>query len=82
MFVGLLMAAATMVRWSHTRLGRQTYFFFAPLFIPLFILGVPIFDMASPFVRRTAKRTSFHTPDKDHLIIGFFASAMASGGRW
>ena len=45
----------------------QTYFFFAPLFIPFFILGVPILDMAFAFVRRTANRTGFSTPDKNHL---------------
>ena len=45
----------------------QTYFFFAPLIIPLFILGVPLVDMAFAFVRRTAKRTQFHSPDKDHI---------------
>jgi len=44
-----------------------TYFFFAPLFIPFFILGVPIVDMAFAFVRRTARGTSFHTPDKQHI---------------
>ena len=45
----------------------QTYFFFAPLFIPFFILGVPIVDMAFAFVRRTANRHRFSTPDKNHL---------------
>ncbi len=68
LFLGLLMAAATMVIGGRTPdYSGQTYFFFAPLFIPLFILGVPIFDMAFAFIRRTAKGTSFHTPDKDHL---------------
>ena len=38
-----------------------------PLFIPFFILGVPIVDMAFAFVRRTANRTGFSTPDKNHL---------------
>ncbi len=68
LFLGLLMAAATMVIGGRTPdYSGQTYFFFAPLFIPVFILGVPIFDMAFAFIRRTAKGTSFHTPDKDHL---------------
>jgi UDP-GlcNAc:undecaprenyl-phosphate GlcNAc-1-phosphate transferase len=44
-----------------------TYFFFAPLFIPFFILGVPIVDMAFAFIRRTARGTGFHTPDKEHI---------------
>jgi len=44
-----------------------TYFFFAPLFIPLLILGVPLVDMAFAFVRRTARGTGFDTPDKEHI---------------
>lgn len=68
LFLGLLMAAATMVIGGRTpEYSGQSYFFFAPLFIPLFILGVPIADVAFAFVRRTARGTSFHTPDKDHL---------------
>jgi UDP-GlcNAc:undecaprenyl-phosphate GlcNAc-1-phosphate transferase len=68
LFVGLLMAAATMEIGGRTPdVSGQTYFFFAPLFIPLFILGVPLADMAFAFVRRTAKGTGFHTPDKDHV---------------
>ena len=68
LFLGLLMAAATMVIGGRTPdVSGQTYFFFAPLFIPVFILGVPIADMAFAFIRRTAKGTGFHTPDKDHV---------------
>ena len=68
LFLGLLMAAATMVIGGRTPdVSGQTYFFFAPLFIPLFILGVPIADMAFALIRRTAKGTGFHTPDKDHV---------------
>ena len=76
LLLGLLMAASTMLiggRVGGSRRGAwparsgQTYFFFAPLFIPFFILGVPIVDMAFAFVRRTANRTGFSTPDKNHL---------------
>ncbi|HXW35849.1 MAG TPA: MraY family glycosyltransferase [Acidimicrobiales bacterium] len=68
LFLGLLMAVSTMVIGGRTtEVSGQTYFFFAPLFIPLFILGVPIADMAFAFIRRTAKRQGFHTPDKDHI---------------
>ncbi len=75
LLLGLLMAASTMLIGGRTSgnvggvAGRsgQTYFFFAPLFIPFFILGVPIVDMAFAFVRRTANRTGFSTPDKNHL---------------
>jgi UDP-GlcNAc:undecaprenyl-phosphate/decaprenyl-phosphate GlcNAc-1-phosphate transferase len=75
LLLGLLMAASTMLIGGRSagsvggvaaRSG-QTYFFFAPLFIPFFILGVPIVDMAFAFVRRTANRTGFSTPDKNHL---------------
>ncbi len=75
LLLGLLMAASTMLiggRAAGTVGGEaarsgQTYFFFAPLFIPFFILGVPMVDMAFAFVRRTANRTGFTTPDKNHL---------------
>jgi UDP-GlcNAc:undecaprenyl-phosphate/decaprenyl-phosphate GlcNAc-1-phosphate transferase len=68
LFLGLLMSVATMVIGGRTTdVTGQTYFFFAPLLIPLFILGVPIVDMAFAFVRRTAKGTHFHSPDKDHI---------------
>jgi UDP-GlcNAc:undecaprenyl-phosphate GlcNAc-1-phosphate transferase len=64
LLLGLLMAASTMLIGGR---AAETYFFFAPLFIPFFILGVPLFDMAFAFVRRTANRTGFATPDKNHL---------------
>ena len=75
LLLGLLMAASTMLiggRSAGTVGGvaarsGQTYFFFAPLFIPFFILGVPMVDMAFAFIRRTANRTGFSTPDKNHL---------------
>jgi UDP-GlcNAc:undecaprenyl-phosphate/decaprenyl-phosphate GlcNAc-1-phosphate transferase len=68
LFLGLLMAAATMeIGGRQPEASGQTFFFFIPLFIPLFILGVPIADMAFAFVRRTAKGAAFHTPDKDHV---------------
>jgi UDP-GlcNAc:undecaprenyl-phosphate GlcNAc-1-phosphate transferase len=76
LLLGLLMAASTMliggraagtVQTGTAAQSGETYFFFAPLFIPFFILGVPLFDMAFAFVRRTANRTGFSTPDKNHL---------------
>jgi UDP-GlcNAc:undecaprenyl-phosphate GlcNAc-1-phosphate transferase len=68
LLLGVLMAASTMVIGGRTPpTSGVTYFFFAPLFIPFFILGVPIVDMAFAFVRRTARGTSFHTPDKEHI---------------
>jgi UDP-GlcNAc:undecaprenyl-phosphate GlcNAc-1-phosphate transferase len=68
LFLGLLMAAATMEIGGRTEgVSGQTYFFYAPLFLPLFILGVPISDMAFAYIRRVAKGTSFDTPDTDHV---------------
>ncbi len=70
-FLGLLMAASTMVIGGRVPTtvptSGVTYFFFAPLFIPFFILGVPIVDLAFAFIRRTARGTGFHTPDKEHI---------------
>ena len=68
LFLGLLLAASTMLIGGRTAdVSGQTYFFFAPLFIPVFILGVPIADMAFAFIRRTAKGTGFHTRDMSHV---------------
>jgi len=78
LFLGLLLSASTMVIGGRFPVGSLpahtvpvlsgvTYFFFAPLIIPLFILGVPILDMAFAFFRRTARGTGFHTPDKEHI---------------
>jgi UDP-GlcNAc:undecaprenyl-phosphate GlcNAc-1-phosphate transferase len=70
-FLGLLMAASTMVIGGRVPtavpISGVTYFFFAPLFIPLFILGVPLVDMAFAFIRRTARGQGFDTPDKEHI---------------
>ena len=47
--------------------NAQTYFYFAPLAIPLVILGVPLADTAFSFVRRLLKRQSFAQADHEHL---------------
>ncbi len=68
LLLGLLMATATSVVGGRTPdVSGETYFFFAPLFIPFFILGVPIIDMAFAILRRTATRKGFAHADKDHL---------------
>jgi UDP-GlcNAc:undecaprenyl-phosphate GlcNAc-1-phosphate transferase len=66
LFLGLLMAAATLAVGGRTDqpFSGSTYFFYAPIFIPFFILGVPIFDTAFAIVRRTGK---FSVADKGHL---------------
>lgn len=67
--LGLLMAASTMVVGGRTdqEFSGQTFFFFAPLLIPLFILGVPILDTLFAIVRRASRRQGVASADKDHL---------------
>jgi UDP-GlcNAc:undecaprenyl-phosphate GlcNAc-1-phosphate transferase len=68
LFLGSLMAAATMVVGGRTPdVSGETYFFFAPLFIPFFILGVPILDTAFSIIRRAASGRGVAHKDKDHL---------------
>lgn len=72
LLLGLLLATATSVvggraeSFDQEFIG-QTYFFLAPLAIPLLILGVPIFDMAFAIFRRATSRRSLSTADKGHL---------------
>ena len=68
LLLGLLMSASTMVIGGRTApASGVTFFFFAPLFIPFFILGVPLLDALFAFVRRTAKGQGFSAPDNDHI---------------
>jgi UDP-GlcNAc:undecaprenyl-phosphate GlcNAc-1-phosphate transferase len=63
------MAASTMVVGGRTdqEFSGQTFFFFAPLLIPIFILGVPIIDTVFAIVRRATRRQGVAHADKDHL---------------
>lgn len=69
LFLGLLLASSTIVVGGRAvdQFSGQTYFFFAPVFIPVVILGVPIVDTVFSFLRRVARGQSFSTPDRDHL---------------
>jgi UDP-GlcNAc:undecaprenyl-phosphate GlcNAc-1-phosphate transferase len=68
LLLGLLMSASTMVIGGRTaQASGTTFFFYAPAFIPFFILGVPLVDAAFAFIRRTARGQGFHAPDKDHI---------------
>jgi UDP-GlcNAc:undecaprenyl-phosphate GlcNAc-1-phosphate transferase len=69
LMLGLLMAAATISVGGRSAepYSGQAFFFYAPLFIPLVILGVPIFDTAVSILRRARKRMSPAAADKDHL---------------
>jgi UDP-GlcNAc:undecaprenyl-phosphate GlcNAc-1-phosphate transferase len=72
LLLGLLMAVSTSVVGGRADPNTQafvgqTYFFLAPLFIPLLILGVPILDTLFAIVRRAAKRQGVAAADKGHL---------------
>jgi UDP-GlcNAc:undecaprenyl-phosphate GlcNAc-1-phosphate transferase len=45
----------------------KTFFFFAPIFIPFFILGVPMVDTLFAVLRRAATRSGVAHADKEHL---------------
>jgi UDP-GlcNAc:undecaprenyl-phosphate/decaprenyl-phosphate GlcNAc-1-phosphate transferase len=74
LFLGLVMAASTMVVGGRTEsasgavdVSGLSFFRFAPLFIPLFILGVPVLDTAFAIIRRTVHRTGVAERDLGHL---------------
>jgi UDP-GlcNAc:undecaprenyl-phosphate/decaprenyl-phosphate GlcNAc-1-phosphate transferase len=69
LLLGLLMAVSTILVGGRTSasFSGQAYFFFAPIFIPLVILGVPILDTLLAVVRRASKRRGIAEADKDHL---------------
>jgi len=70
LLLGLLMAASTVSVGGRTEaaFSGQSFFFFAPVFIPVVILGVPLFDLAFAVVRRAATPGLRVTAaDKDHL---------------
>lgn len=70
--LGLMVAVSTSVVGGRAdpatqAFSGQTYFFLAPLVIPLIILGVPIFDVVFAIIRRVSKRQGFANADKGHL---------------
>lgn len=72
LLLGLLLAVSTSVVGGRADpfVGETigtTYFFLAPIAIPLLILGVPIFDTLFAIVRRATSRSSLATADKGHL---------------
>ena len=69
LLLGLLMAASTMSVGGRAtaEFSGQSFFFFAPIFIPLVILGVPVLDTIWAVLRRTVRGRSFATADKEHL---------------
>jgi UDP-GlcNAc:undecaprenyl-phosphate GlcNAc-1-phosphate transferase len=69
MLLGLLLATTTITVGGRTadQFSGQTYFFFAPLVIPVLILGVPLIDTAFSFVRRLVRRQPWSQGDREHL---------------
>lgn len=69
MLLGLLMAASTISVVGQTGNGfsGKTYFFFAPIVIPFFILGIPMLDTAFAIIRRAGRRGNPTVADKNHL---------------
>ena len=70
--LGLLMAVSTSVVGGRADPNTQdfvgqTFFFLAPLLIPLLILGVPMLDTAFAIVRRATRRQALDEADKGHL---------------
>ncbi|HSJ90979.1 MAG TPA: MraY family glycosyltransferase [Ilumatobacter sp.] len=70
--LGLLLAVSTSMVGGRADPNTQafvgqTFFFFAPLAIPLLILGVPILDTLFAIVRRASKRQALDVADKGHL---------------
>ncbi|MEN9300456.1 MAG: UDP-N-acetylglucosamine--undecaprenyl-phosphate N-acetylglucosamine-phosphate transferase [Actinomycetota bacterium] len=72
LLLGLMLAISTSVVGGRAdpqiqSFSAQTYFFIAPLFIPLLILGVPIVDVLFAVLRRTISRQGLTTADRGHL---------------
>lgn len=69
LLLGSMMAASTMAVGGRIDdpYSGQTFFFYAPLVIPLVILGVPIVDTVFAVIRRAGRGQALSTADKDHL---------------
>lgn len=69
LLLGLLMASSSIAvgGQSDDSFTGQSWFFFAPLVMPLLILGVPLLDLFFAVLRRTRSGAGFATADKDHL---------------
>lgn len=69
LFLGLLLAVPTITVGGRTdfNFSGNTYFFFAPLVIPIVILGVPVLDTAFSFFRRLLRGRRWSLGDRDHI---------------
>ena len=70
LLLGLMLAASTVSVGGRVdqAVSGQVFFFFAPLVIPLFLLGVPLVDLVLAVLRRaTRKGVGISEADKEHL---------------
>ena len=70
LLLGLLLAASTASVGGRVdqAVSGQVFFFFAPLIIPLLLLGVPLADLILAVIRRTGRKgVGVTTADKEHL---------------
>src|SRR5262249_12305465 len=69
LFLGLLLAVPAITVGGRTDVpfSGNTYFFFAPLLIPIVILGVPMADVVFSFARRIVSRQKWDRADAGHL---------------
>ena len=70
LLLGMMLAASTVSVGGRVdqAVSGQVFFFFAPLVIPLLLLGVPLIDLALAVLRRaTRKGVAISEADKEHL---------------
>jgi UDP-GlcNAc:undecaprenyl-phosphate GlcNAc-1-phosphate transferase len=69
LMLGVLLACSTVAvgGQSDDPFSGQSWFFFAPLVLPLVILAVPLIDTLFAILRRATKRRGVATADKEHL---------------
>lgn len=70
LLLGLMLSASTVSVGGRIdqAVSGQVFFFFAPLVIPLFLLGVPLVDLVLAVLRRaTRKGVGISEADKEHL---------------
>jgi len=70
LLLGLMLAASTVSVGGRVdqAVSGSVFFFFAPLVIPLLLLGVPLADLALTVVRRASRKgVAISEADKEHL---------------
>lgn len=70
LLLGLMLAASTATVGGRLdqAVSGQVFFFFAPLVIPLLLLGVPLIDLTMAVIRRASRKgVSIAEADKEHL---------------